>query len=264
MDSWRTADDPACPACGEPLAPTAMECPHCDEQFLSEEEAEALAEHLAEALDAEPRGAPRWAVLLTGLALGIAIAPLVTYAGVIATGARSLGVVATLLLAGWLLPGLYLARFRNPSEVLSRGLYLVVAGIGAVVVAVGYDTFSAGTSTVSGGRRCSWHSSPFPQWSLRCWPDGPRTARLASSAASPADSTSGPASTTRSDYPSVPAPSGTNRPAIQPTTAAITAGTPAINSRTRKRLPRSARPPSTATSGLSATTGTNNRTTATA
>jgi peptidoglycan/LPS O-acetylase OafA/YrhL len=128
-----------------------MECPNCGEQFLSADEAEALAEHLADALDTEPRGAPRWAVLLTGLALGIAIAPLVTYAGVIATGTRSLGLVTTLLLSGWLLPALYLARLRNPSEVLSRGLYLVVAGIGAVVVAVGYDTFSAGTSTVSGG-----------------------------------------------------------------------------------------------------------------
>lgn len=149
MDSWRTADEPACPACGEHIAPTAMECPHCEEQFLSDDEAEALAESLTEALDAEPRGAPRWAVLLTGLALGIAIAPLVTYAGVIVTGARSLGVVATLLLAGWLLPGLYLARFRNPSEVLSRGLYLVVAGIGAVVAAVGYDTLAGGGSAVS-------------------------------------------------------------------------------------------------------------------
>ena len=151
MDSWRRADEPACPACDEPLEPTAMECPNCGEQFLSADEAEALAEHLADALDTEPRGAPRWAVLLTGLALGIAIAPLVTYAGVIATGTRSLGLVTTLLLSGWLLPALYLARLRNPSEVLSRGLYLVVAGIGAVVVAVGYDTFSAGTSTVSGG-----------------------------------------------------------------------------------------------------------------
>ncbi|MFC7076241.1 zinc ribbon domain-containing protein [Haloarcula halophila] len=151
MDSWRTADEPACPACGEPLDPAVMDCPHCGEQFLSEEEAAALTEHLAEALETEPQAAPRWAVLLTGLALGIAIAPLVTYAGVIATGVRSLGVVVTLLLAGWLLPGIYLARFRNPSEVLSRGLYLVVAGIGAVVVAVGYDTVAAGESTVSQG-----------------------------------------------------------------------------------------------------------------
>jgi len=34
--------------------------------------------------------------------------------------------------------------------VLSRGLYLVVAGIGAVVLAVGYDTVSSGPSVVTG------------------------------------------------------------------------------------------------------------------
>lgn len=149
MDSWRGAEDPSCPACGEPLEATAMDCPSCGEQFLSDEDAQALAEHLAETMDTQRR-APRWAVLLTGLALGIATAPLLTYAVAIATGVGSLPVLGGLLLAGWLLPALYLSRLRNPSEVLSRGLYLVFVGVVVVVLAIGYDA-TLGPATVSEG-----------------------------------------------------------------------------------------------------------------
>ncbi len=59
---------------------------------------------------------------------------------------RGLGV----LLAGWLGPAAYLSRLRNPSEVLARGLYLVVAGVAVVVLVVGYEVLlSDGPSVVS-------------------------------------------------------------------------------------------------------------------
>lgn len=142
MDGWREADDPACPACGEPIERTAMTCPACGESLVPAE-AEAAAEQLRAAAEAERRRAPRWAVLLTGLALGIATAPLALYAGVIVLGTVSRPLVAGLLLAGWLLPAAYLARLRTPSEALARGLYLIVAAVGVVVAALGYDALVA-------------------------------------------------------------------------------------------------------------------------
>ncbi len=95
-------------------------------------------------------GTPTWAVALTGLSLGIAIAPLVLYAVVILVGDLSLPVAVGVLLAGWLGPAAYLSRLRNPSEVLARGLYLVVAGVAVVVLVVGYEVLlSDGPSVVS-------------------------------------------------------------------------------------------------------------------
>jgi len=149
MDSWREADDPACPACDTSIERTAMTCPACGESVLSPE-AEAAAEQLRAAVDAEQRQAPRWVVLLSGLALGIATAPLVLYTGVILLGTISVPLVVGLLLAGWLVPAAYLARLRSPNEVLSRGLYLVVIGLGAIVLALGVDAFvTPGPSVVT-------------------------------------------------------------------------------------------------------------------
>lgn len=144
MDEWRTADDPACPACGEPLAPTATECPTCGERLVSEEVATLLDERTSVAYDGDVNAAPRWAVLLTGLTLGIAIAPLLAYAVVIAVGDLPFVAVVGLLLAGWLGSAAALARLPNPSAALARGLYLVVAGVLAVMVALGYDSLSGG------------------------------------------------------------------------------------------------------------------------
>jgi len=149
MDDWRGAEEPACPACGEALAPTALSCPACGEQLVSEEAAEVLDERLAAAYESEMHATPRWAVVLTGLALGIAVAPLVVYAAVIAVGNLPPLVLVGLGLAGWLIPAALLSRLPNPSAVLSRGLYLVVGGLGAVVLAVAYDAVSAGSSLVT-------------------------------------------------------------------------------------------------------------------
>jgi len=149
MDDWREADDPACPACEEPLERAAMECPSCGEQLVSEEVAEMLDERLSAAYDAQRERAPRWAVALTGLSLGIAIAPLAVYAVVIAVGDLPTWVLATVGLAGWLLPAAALSRLPNPSAVLARGLYLVVAGIAAVVVALGYSVVTPGSAVVT-------------------------------------------------------------------------------------------------------------------
>jgi predicted Na+-dependent transporter len=96
-----------------------------------------LDERLTETLESMDSGTPTWAVALTGLSLGIAIAPLVLYAVVILVGDLSLPVAVGVLLAGWLGPAAYLSRLRNPSEVLARGLYLVVAGVAVVVLVVG-------------------------------------------------------------------------------------------------------------------------------
>ncbi|MDQ2072457.1 zinc ribbon domain-containing protein [Haloarcula sp. H-GB4] len=150
MAEWRDASDPACPECGEPLEPTAMACPHCDTSLLTDEQTEMLDERLTETLDSVDSGTPTWAVALTGLSLGIAIAPLVLYAVVILVGDLSLPVAVGVLLTGWLGPAAYLSRLRNPSEVLARGLYLVVAGVAVVVVVVGYEVLlSDGPSVVS-------------------------------------------------------------------------------------------------------------------
>lgn len=147
MDDWRTAEEPACPACGVELEPTAVECPACEERLISEEMAEVLDERMAAAYDGERT--PRWPVVLTGLALGIAVAPLVVYAAVIAVGDLPLVVIVGLGLAGWLVPAAALSRLPNPSAVLSRGLYLLVGGIAAVVAAVAYDTVSGGSAVVT-------------------------------------------------------------------------------------------------------------------
>ncbi|MBX0294539.1 zinc ribbon domain-containing protein [Haloarcula nitratireducens] len=144
MDEWRAADDPACPACGESLAATAVECPACGEQLVSEEVAALLDERMSAAYDGDVNAAPRWAVLLTGLALGVAIAPLFAYAVAIAVGDLPFLAIAGLLLAGWLGSAAALARLPNPSAALARGLYLVVAGVLAVVAALGYDSLSGG------------------------------------------------------------------------------------------------------------------------
>ncbi|WP_336339315.1 zinc ribbon domain-containing protein [Haloarcula brevis] len=152
MTERREASDPACPECGEPLEPTAVACPSCEAALLSDEQAEMLDEHLAETLASMESGAPTWAVALTGLSLGVAVAPLVLYAVVIVAGGLSVPVTVGVLLAGWLGPAAYLSRLRNPSEVLARGLYLVVAGVAVVVFAVGYEVFLAdGPSVVSEG-----------------------------------------------------------------------------------------------------------------
>lgn len=150
MDDWREADNPTCPACEEPLERAAVECPSCGEQLVSEEVAEMLDERLSAAFEAERDHAPRWAVALTGLALGIAVAPLTVYAVVIAVGDLPLSVLAALGLAGWLVPAAALSRLPNPSAVLARGLYLIVAGIAAVVLALGYSVVTPGSSVVTG------------------------------------------------------------------------------------------------------------------
>ena len=148
MDEWREADDPACPNCGEPLQRVAVECPACHEQLVSEAVADLLDERMA-AFESEMNATPRWAVVLTGLAIGIAIAPLSVYAVFIAVGDVPAWQLAGIGLAGWLLPAAALSRQPNPSAVLSRGLYLVVAGLGAIVLALGYSTLTPGASVVT-------------------------------------------------------------------------------------------------------------------
>lgn len=140
------SDGQVCAGCGEPVEPDAVRCPVCDRPLLANLDPEAVAARL-DATDGDLETAPRWAVLLTGLALGIAIAPLVAYAVVIATGGVSLPLLAAVALVGWLVPAAYLARLPNPSAALARGLYLVVGGVGAVLVAVVVDA-GRGQSTV--------------------------------------------------------------------------------------------------------------------
>ena len=149
MDDWRTAEEPSCPACEESLEPTALVCQACGEQLVSDETAELLEDRMEAAFGSEMDTTPRWAVVLTGLALGVAIAPLAVYAAIIAGGDLSTLEIVGLGLAGWLLPTAALSRLPNPSAVLSRGLYFVVAGISAVIIALGYDTFTPGSSVVT-------------------------------------------------------------------------------------------------------------------
>lgn len=149
MDDWREAEEPACPACGADINRAAPECPACGEQLISDEVVEALDERMAEALEAQARTAPRWAVVLTGLALGIAIAPLAVYAVVLVVGDLPPLVLVAIGLAGWLLPAAALSRLPNPSAVLSRGLYLVVGGIGAIVLALGYTVVTPGSGALT-------------------------------------------------------------------------------------------------------------------
>ena len=148
MDEWREADDPACPACGEPLEAVAVDCPACGERLLPEAVTEQLDERMAAAFDDDIDTAPRWAVVLAALALCIPIAPLVVYSAVIAVGDLPPVALVGLLLAGWLLPAAALSRLPNPSAVLSRGLYLVVVGIGVVLAAVAYDSVTGGSSVI--------------------------------------------------------------------------------------------------------------------
>ena len=143
-------DAPDCPACDAALNRPLVTCPECGEQLVSDEVADLLDERLDVAFESGPERTPRWAVVLTGLALGIAVSPLVVSATVIAVGTLPLVVLVGLGLAGWLLPAAALSRLPNPSAVLSRGLYLMVGGIGAVVLAVGYDAVSPGSSVVTG------------------------------------------------------------------------------------------------------------------
>lgn len=150
MDEGSEIGALACPACGVALQRAVPTCPECGEQVVSDEVADLLDERMAAAFESGRETTPRWAVVLTGLALGIAVAPLVVYAAVIAVGDLPPVVLVGLGLAGWLLPAAALSRQPNPSAVLSRGLYLVVGGVGAVVLAVGYDTVSPGSSVVSG------------------------------------------------------------------------------------------------------------------
>ncbi|MBX0323656.1 zinc ribbon domain-containing protein [Halomicroarcula sp. F13] len=143
------AGEPTCPACGAPLETLTDECSSCGERLFTDEQLTRLDEQMAAAFAHERDGAPGWAVALTGLALGVAIAPLVVYTAVIAVGGLSLAVLVGLALAGWLLPAAYLGRFPTPSAALARGLYLVVAGVGAVLVALAYDASTGGTSLVT-------------------------------------------------------------------------------------------------------------------
>jgi len=149
MDDWRESDDPACPNCEESLQRAAVECPSCGEQLVSEDVADLLDERMEAAFESGAQATPRWAVVLAGLAIGIAIAPLAVYAVAIAVGDLPLYVLAAIGLAGWLLPAAALSRLPNPSAVLARGLYLVVGGIGAIVLALGYSVVTPGSSVVT-------------------------------------------------------------------------------------------------------------------
>ena len=150
MADWREASDPECPECGEALEPSAMVCPHCEASLLSDAQAGLLDERIAETLDATDRDAPRWAVALTGLSIGAAVAPMVLYAVVVLVEVPSVAVATAVLLVGWLGPAAALSRLATPSAVLTRGLTLIVIGVAVVVLAVGYEVVLAdGPSVVS-------------------------------------------------------------------------------------------------------------------
>ena len=149
MDEGSELGELACPACGVDLERAAATCPECGEQLVDDEVAALLEERMAAAYESEMNTTPRWAVVLTGLALGIAVAPLVVYAAVIAVGDIPLVALVGLGFAGWLLPAAALSRLPNPSAVLARGLYLVVGGIGAIVIALGYSVVTPGSSVVT-------------------------------------------------------------------------------------------------------------------
>ncbi|WP_276272334.1 zinc ribbon domain-containing protein [Haloarcula litorea] len=147
MDDAGERGDVTCPGCGERPEQPALRCPDCGESLVADELAEAVERELAAT---EPRTAPRWAVLLTGLALGIAVAPLVAYAALIAAGDLPPLVLAGLLLAGWLGTAAVLAGRPSPSAALARGLAIVVGGVALVLAALAYDALSAGPSAVAG------------------------------------------------------------------------------------------------------------------
>jgi hypothetical protein len=138
MDDWREAEEPRCPACDEPLDPTALHCPACDQRLIPDE----LADMIDSSGAPQPVEAPGWAVGITGLAIGVAIAPLVVYAARIAFGELSTLTFVVLGICGWVLPALVLSRYPNPSAALARGLYLIVAGVGLVIATISYDTVS--------------------------------------------------------------------------------------------------------------------------
>ncbi|MFC7027830.1 hypothetical protein ACFQH8_10730 [Halomicroarcula sp. GCM10025710] len=77
------ADGQTCPNCGEPADSNAVRCPACETPLLGGFDTDAVAAQL-DAIDGEATRAPRWAVALTGLALGIAISPLVVFTVVLA------------------------------------------------------------------------------------------------------------------------------------------------------------------------------------
>jgi hypothetical protein len=95
------------------------------------------------ALDPQPVEAPSWAVGITGLAIGVAIAPLVVYAARIALGELSTLTFVALGICGWFLPALALSRYPNPSAALARGLYLIVAGVGLVIATITYELYTS-------------------------------------------------------------------------------------------------------------------------
>lgn len=146
MDSWRDDENPVCPSCAESLSRTAIDCPACGTTLVDGVDSDVLDEHMAAAFARDHGSSPRWAVVLTGLALGIAIAPLVAYSVVILLGGLSVWELGSVLIAGWLTPALYLARFPNPSAVLARGLYLVVTGVVAVILTLAIDVTSGGSA----------------------------------------------------------------------------------------------------------------------
>lgn len=142
-------DESSCPDCGTPVDESDLQCPSCGESLLTEADLDELVDQMETTVAGAPVTAPRWTVLLTGLALGIPIAPLVVYAVVIATGHQPLWRLAVLLGAGWLGPAVYLSRLSNPSAALARGLYLVVVGIGAVLIALVIDASTPGSSVAT-------------------------------------------------------------------------------------------------------------------
>jgi len=140
-------DAGGCPECGATLEPPAVECPDCGVTPLSDDQQALVQERVGAAFEEPPDSRPQWAVTLTGAALGVAVAPLVGY-----TVAILLDLTAPLPLAGagvaaWLGTTALLSRYRTPSEALSRGLYIVVAGVVAVGGAVAYGAFVASDPT---------------------------------------------------------------------------------------------------------------------
>lgn len=146
-------DAGGCPECGAALDPPAVECPDCGATLLTDDQQALVEERMAAAFEDRRESRPQWAVTLTGAALGIAVAPLVAY-----TVAILLRVATPLVLAGagvaaCVAVTALLSRYRTPSEALSRGLYVVVAGVVAVVGAVAYESLLAtGPTTVATDR----------------------------------------------------------------------------------------------------------------
>ncbi|PSP61750.1 hypothetical protein BRC76_05595 [Halobacteriales archaeon QH_8_67_36] len=61
-----------CPTCDAALDRPVATCPECGEQLVSDAVADLLDGQLDATFDSGPERTPRWAVVLTGLALGIA------------------------------------------------------------------------------------------------------------------------------------------------------------------------------------------------